>query len=524
MERSADVTEPAALQDDPAIIGSWEPVRFRCQHLPVHVALLHTGRVLMFGGSCNDRGQLTKPMPAELWDPETGESRTVDQDLAGDIFCAGHAFLPDGRLLVAGGTTGYDTKRAVFGQQVPLPPFRGSSQTYVFDPTAERWTRGDDMSAGRWYPTLVTLADGRVVAVAGLTGHFPWVVLRSVEIYSTGRGWQPLQGADRWMPLYPRLHLLPDGRIFYSGSYNTHYTFPFSLSQFPTSILNVDPAGWEGLGLPNKSEREEGATVLLPLAPPDHRPRVLLTGGGTPLGAEAIPDAEIIDLAEPRPTWRVIDPMHHPRYYAYPVILPTGQVLVVGGRSGTKGHDMTPMMMASHRASSGEVPHDHRAVLEPELFDPETETWSRMAPMTVDRLYHSSALLLPDGRVATFGNNPGEGMDELRIEIYHPPYLFRSPRPVLRGTPADVALGQEVEIDSAEAAEVSSVVLVRLTATTHCVNVEQRCVRLDFRHAGPETLAAQVPANGNVLPPGYYMLFILVDGVPSVSRMVLVRP
>ncbi len=528
--KKGDVREEDTHQDD-ALRGKWEPIQYCCTHLPVHVALLHTGQVLAFGGTGNHPQLVGHSIPAELWDPETGAIRPVEQDLGGDIFCAGHAFLPDGRLLVAGGTTNYDVKRNLFGQQVPLPPFGGSNQTYLFDPIHERWTRGDNMAAARWYPTLAMLGDGRVIAVAGLTDHFPWVMLRKIEIYSPGTGWQVLQGADRWMPLYPRLHLLPDGRLFYSGSYNTHYTFPFSLDQFPTSILDPNTGQWDGLGLPNKSEREEGTTVLLPLNPPDYRPRVLLAGGGTPNGDVAIADSEIIDLSDAQPRWRMIESMHHPRYYVYPVILPDAKILVLGGRAGTKGHDMPMpggpgmpgMLGEGDGPPPGEVPHDVHAVLEPELFDTETEHWTPLAPMAVDRLYHSSALLLPDGRVAVFGNNPQQGSDELRIEIYQPGYLFRGFRPSLTGAPRDVAYGQEFEIDSPEAEDIDTVVLIRPTATTHCVNPEQRYIRLEFRHAGTGKLVASVPQNHNVVPPGYYMLFILADGIPSVSRMVRVH-
>jgi hypothetical protein len=503
----------------------------------VHSALLHTGKVLTFGGSCNNPKLFGQPRPAELWDPENGTIQPVEQDLAGDIFCAGHAFLPDGRLLVAGGTTGYDHKRHVFGRDIPLPPFQGMNQSYIFDPVAERWTRADNMAVGRWYPTLCMLGDGRIVCTAGFTQHFPWVVLRKIEIYAPGNGWQVLKGADRWLPLYPRLHLLPDGRVFYSGSYNTHYTFPFSLQQFPTSILDPKTGKWDGLGLPNKSEREEGTTFMLPLRPPDYRPRVVLAGGGTPTGTDAIADCEMMDLSQQPPRWRLIESMHHARYYVYPVILPDGKTLVLGGRTGTKGHDM-PMppgvgtrgpdaelgpTMGRAMATPGEIEHDPRAVLEPEMFDPATLRWTAMAPMTVDRLYHSCALLLPDGRVAAIGNNPMQGMDELRIEIYHPPYLFRGFRPGLRSAPRAAAYGQQMTLESPEAGDVNAVVLIRPTATTHCVNPEQRLIELEFSHAGGEALTAWIPANPNVCPPGYYMLFILIDGVPSVGKMLLVH-
>ena len=145
-----------------------------------------------------------------------------------------------------------------------------------------------------------------------------------------------------------------------------------------------------------------------------------------------------------------------------------------------------------------------------------------MPPMKVDRLYHASALLLPDGRVAAIGSNPKRKVEELRIEIYQPPYLFRGPRPTLRGAPENVAYGQEFEIDSPEAKDIDTVVLIRPTAMTHCVDPEQRYIRLKFHHGSNEKLAARIPMNRNVVPPGYYMLFILCGGVPSKARFIQV--
>src|SRR5437879_2677764 len=172
----------------------------RFEYLPVHVALLHTGKVLAFGGSGNEPRNLKSPHPAEIFDPGSGAIRTIEQDLAGDIFCDGHAFLPDGRLLVAGGTRLYDGHFLGLG----FPPFRGIEQAYLFDPVSEAWSRVQDMRNGRWCPSLLSLADGSVLAVAGLTKHFPWAFLRPIEIYSPGRGWRELSGARKWMPLYPR--------------------------------------------------------------------------------------------------------------------------------------------------------------------------------------------------------------------------------------------------------------------------------------------------------------------------------
>src|SRR5205814_7370661 len=140
-------------------------------------------------------------------------------------------------------------------------------------------------------------------------------VLRKVERYASGEGWARLPWADKWLPLYARLHVLSDGALVYAGSFNTHYSFPFIISLpfrlskrfplwgFPTAILDTARRAWHRIGQPRRSQREEGATMLLPLIPPDYPSRVLLMGGGEPLGTTATSTCEIIDLPRPRPTW-----------------------------------------------------------------------------------------------------------------------------------------------------------------------------------------------------------------------------
>lgn len=535
MDMTPAEAEPLEVhtQPDPAIQGMWEQIQFKFNHLPVHMALLHTGKVFAFGGSGNDRANLEKPFPAELWDPQTGELKIVAEELASDIFCSGHAALPDGRVLVAGGTFGYDVKRFampfwILDQGIPLPPFSGLEQSYLFDPVTGSWTRVADMVHPRWYPTLITLGDGRILAAAGLTKHFPWFILKTIEIYSPHQGWQTLKGGDRWLPLYPRLHLLPHGEVFYAASYNTHYVYPFRVKDFPPATLNVDTGEWTNINRPKKYQREEGSSVLLPLLPNDnpednYRARVLLIGGGSPAGTTASATCEIIDFGEKEPKWEPISHMTHARYYAYPVILPNKCVLVIGGRRGEKAiHIMDPHH--DHGCMEGEPPpQDNKAVREPELFDPVRKTWTTMAPMSCDRLYHSNALLLPDGRVMAAGSNPASGCNELRIEIYRPPYLHTTDRPAIEEAPPEITYGAEFEIKTAAANEIKEVALIKPTVTTHCVNTEQRYVGLVFHVIGSGTLVAKVPKNRNVAPPGYYMLFIVRDGIPSTAKFIHVQ-
>jgi hypothetical protein len=135
--------------------------------------------------------------------------------------------------------------------------------------------------------------------------------------------------------------------------------------------------------------------------------------------------------------------------------------------------------------------------------------------MAVDRLYHSGALLLPDGRVLTCGSNPARRVDELRIETYRPPYLYQGPRPGIVDTPESVTYGEAFDVDTPEAPDIDEVVLVRPATATHCLTTDQRLVELAVEHREDATLTARIPDEPNVLPPGYYMLFVLSDGVPS---------
>jgi hypothetical protein len=526
-------------------IGSWEPIKYRFNHLPVHMALLHTGKVLAFGGSGNDETHLKNPYPAEIFEPDhegQDDGRVfviLNNNFGGDIFCAGHTFLPDGRLLTAGGTYKYDG--SFLG--VPIPPFCGLKHSYIFDPNNLKWTRVNDLSYGRWYPTCILLSDGRVLTMAGLTKRFPWAFLNKLEIYSEESGWQRIKGADRWIPMYPRLHLLPSGEIFYAGSYNTHYTFPFLLRAFPSALFSVSNNKWITIGLPENIKREEGTSVLLPLVPPDYTARVLLIAGGLQPGSDAINHVEMIDFSEMSPEYKAKEPLTHARYYCYAVLLPDQKVLVLGGKKGTKSHKMSHNNIKSdkiksnkahrhyrqddeeaneHNNNNNQVPQDHLAVREPELYNIREDKWYPMAHMQVDRLYHANALLLPDGRIMTAGSNPERRVNELRIELFCPPYLFRGDRPKILAYPRNIFYGQEFEIETNDAKDIKAIALMHPSVTTHCVDTEQRYVGLEFGHKNSNTLSAIVPLNRNIAPPGYYMLFIIKEqDIPSIAPFVL---
>jgi hypothetical protein len=223
------------------------------------------------------------------------------------------------------------------------------------------------------------------------------------------------------------------------------------------------------------------------------------------------PDPKIIDLGAPAPAWQLTAPrtLREPvagppvRYHATSVLLPDATVLLVGGHSDP--NNWYPPVLAA------------------ELFTPATGTWSTMATAAVPRVYHSVALLLPDGRVWTAGSDYGNGNHESRMEVYSPPYLFRGPRPTIASAPSVVTLPSTFDIGSPNAASIAAVALLRCGSSTHAFNPDQRYVGLAIQGSSPTKLTVASPPNWNVAPPGYYLLFILdAQGVPSIGRVIRV--
>jgi galactose oxidase-like protein len=147
--------------------------------------------------------------------------------------------------------------------------------------------------------------------------------------------------------------------------------------------------------------------------------------------------------------------------------------------------------------------------------------WSAAATATVPRFYHSVALLLPDGRVATAGSNPDRGDDELRIEIFHPPYLFQGQRPFIEDAPTEISYGGHYELRTPNAGSLQWVQLIRPMATTHSCDTEQRIVDLPFTVHGPCAARITIPGEPNLAPPGWWMLNVVdTKRRPSESRWV----
>jgi hypothetical protein len=471
-------------------IGKWSTLSYTMPINPIHVGLLYNGKILVVTGSGNCPASLSGCPSGSPYGPGNGSGALLLDPTNGnitqfnvswDMFCNGMVVLPDGRALIDGGTLAYD-------------PFEGSPRSSIFDPATNIFSDAQNMAHGRWYPTVLTLGDGRIMTFSGFleTGEN---TNTTVEFYTVGSGWSQPYIAPFTPDLYPRLHVLPNGKVFYSGAPPVSELFDPSTT---TWTLNVATTNYSGT-------REYGSSVLLGLTPANnYDPVVLIMGGDSP----ATKTTETIDMGASSPKWQNGPNMSQARIEMNAVLLPNGKVLAVGGSVNDED--------ASTKS------------LNADLYDPASNTISSAGANVYARLYHSVALLLPDATVWLAGGNPSRGSYESHIEVYQPAYLFQSDgtlatRPTITSAPASISYGNPFTVQTPDAANIASAVLIRNGTVTHAFGMDQRMVGMSFT-AGSGSLAITAPPNGNIAPPGYYMLFILNStGVPSVASSVLLN-
>jgi len=481
----------------PHINGTWEVLPYQMPINPIQASLLPTGKVLIVAGSENDARNNSpgaESYRAAVWDPTVANASGISvQNLTYDVFCSGTAALPDGRALVVGGTSDYS--------------FKGENRASFFDPKTGSFAQSQSMRQGRWYASAITLGDGRVMAMSGLTETGGTsTTIEIFDLKNAGAGWNPPTTVPFTPPLYPRISLLPNGTVFYSGQGSGG-------SNVKSSIFNPVDGVWTDSATVT-GNRTYGSSVLLPLLPPTYAPRVMNFGGGS----AATPSTEIIDLSAASPSWTPGPDMSTGRIQMNAILLPNGNVLAEGGSVNNEAPD-TPGKAA-------------------DLYDPVTNSMRSAGSAAYSRLYHSTALLLPDATVMSMGSNPGPRGSYLpAIEIYTPPYLFDSAdrlittgRPSVTGiAPASAVLGygSSFSVDFTSASPIASAVLVRPGSVTHAFDMEQRLIGLCGASPQPpcnaagSTLALTTPPSGNIAPPGYYMLFLIDSaGVPSKARFV----
>jgi galactose oxidase-like protein/PKD domain-containing protein len=486
----------------PHVTGTWVVLPYQMPINPISASLLPDGKVLIVAGSENDAKNNSvgaESYRGAIWDPTgTTESSVTVKNLTYDVFCSGTASLPDGRQLIVGGTSDYS--------------FTGEHRASIFNPDTDAFVQSQNMANGRWYATATTLGDGRIMAMSGLTSTGG--TNTTIEIYdlrNAGRGWNAPTNVPFTPPLFPRLALLPNGTVFYTGQGS-------GASNANSWIFNPASGAWT-MSAATTMNRTYGSAVILPLLPPNYTPRVMNFGGGSP----ATSSTEIIDLSSSNPSWSPGPNMSTGRIQMNAVILPNGSVLAEGGSVNNESPD-TPGKSA-------------------DLYDPASNTMRSGGAAAYSRLYHSTALLLPDATVVSMGSNPGaRGSYEAAIEIYTPPYLFdandhlvTSARPSITTiSPASGMVGYNslLAVNYTSTSAISSAVLVRSGSVTHAFDMEQRLIGL----CGPApeqpncsgangVINLTTPPNSNVAPPGYYMLFLLDSaGVPSKAAFIQLTP
>jgi hypothetical protein len=505
-ESLARATPFAYTVESAAVRGQWGEV-FDLPNVGIHAHLLPNELVLMWGRRDHPEQSLDEHSCTPfLWDWRTGSvtftpsPTRLDGITTVNLFCAGHSFLADGRLFVAGGH---------------LADSDGLSQTSAYDATTNTWTPLAPMATAggqevrRWYPTCTTLADGRVVVLSGSfldQSRPPGQRIQVVDLLQAwdGSGWGTLPKADGTplnyigLPLYPRLHVADDQHVFMSGTIDR------------TLLLKTtEPAGWDDVGLRALGNRDYCPAVMYDAG------RILYIGGGGGNGGPPTAGAEVIDLDAIPPAWRATTPMQFPRRQHNATVLPDGSVLVTGGTRGVGFNSL----------EAGQPVHIA------ERWDPVTETWQELAAEAVDRCYHATALLLPDATVLSAGGGeyrpddgqPNDPQDSHRnAQIFRPPYLFAGPRPTITSAPITADHGSTFDVVTPDAASIAKVSLVRLPSVTHSFDENQRIVFLSFR-AFADRLTVSAPTTPGECPPGHHLLFLVNGaGVPSVAAMVQV--
>ena len=539
--REALSSESATLAaaGSPSQVGEWTQAPFQLPTFAINTTVLPTGKVLIWGRPPSPGDGSPRPNVGEaaVWSPSLGtgpgafQSVTppvIDVDGPGGqspvpapFFCSGLSQLADGEVLVAGGNL-------IYGNTFPNDPyttFAGLNTIFTFDPFSETWTQQPDMANGRWYPNQLLLPDGRTIISGGLSDVPPGGVHNNtLEVFNPpstlgGQGTvdETPSGTNKNFALYPRTFTLNSGNVLFAGQQLAH-----------TWKLDTNSFTWKGY--PHLSRnRQYGNAVRLPGGPSGSDTFTELGGYDTappPDGSSFHPATDTTETTNAdvkAPSWTPGASWNVARANSNTVLLPDGSMVTVGGGSGfddSKGI-----------AAGGYVTYADGRARQVELYDPQTNSWTLGPAQQEDRAYHSTAVLLPDGRVLSAGDDlhplQPNGIDSQTDngEIYSPPYLFKGSRPTIDSAPPAVRWGDAFGIHTTSA-NIDKAVLMAPGATTHGFDTNQRYVDLKVLDTiDGQGVDVAAPPSSRVAPPGYYMLFLINKaGVPSVANWVKIDP
>ena len=471
--RQALATAPADRQR----LGDWGAV-FTWPFTFGSAANLPDGRIIAWGANNTTSFTGGNFTYSSIWDPATN-TLTSRNNANHSMFCGIPTLQEDGRVIVNGGDG-------------------DNAHTSSFDYRSSAWTRLDEMTTGRWYPGSAVLPSGKIFTMLGRPGgSYP-------EVWTQGQGWSLLTGANlnsgvlnftgyqsTWLPY---VYLAPNGQIFHMG---------------PTTQMNwINPAGNGGISsasLNNTWYPKYSGSIL-------YDEGKILSAGGAASSADTAPgtnQAMLIDLNGANPTKTVIAPMANARKFDNAVILPTGDVMIIGG--STVGTEFS----------------DSGTILTPEIWNPDIQTWRAVADHSVPRNYHSVALLMTDGRVWSGGGGicacAGDHPDH---QVYSPGYLYNADgslttRPTISTAPTTISYGRTFNVQATSG--ITRFSFIKMSGVTHNLNSDLRQLKLAFTSPSSGQYAVTVPSNPNVLTPGFWMLFAVNSaGVPSVAKVIQV--
>lgn len=455
--------------------------------IPIHMELLPDGRVLNYG--TNEMGVQAAQILYDIWDPRLGNGSNAQTILPNgtwdNIFCSAGSLIGEGPA-VPTSLTGNVLISGGGGQVVDSKVDFPNSNVDVFSPWNNTLTASGTMNNPRYYPSMTSLRNGDKLVLGGWKA--PGVVTPEPEVYHPGSGWRTLTGITITDWYYPRGFLGPDGGVTLLHSYGQIFKITTGGSGTMT-----DTGSRMAVSGPNYP-----SAMFAPF-------KVLRIGNGV--------TAQVIDFSSSPPVVTGVANLSYDRIWGNATVLPDGEVLVTGGSS-----------------VSNELPN---VAYPAEIFNPASGTWTLgacpAACAKIPRLYHSAALLLPDGSVLTGGGGAPGPVNELNAEIYYPAYLYLNdgsgnpaPRPTIVAAPTRLILGQKFTMTVGSSDQIAYVDLVRVGASTHTFNPEQRLIPVPFTQSGT-TVQGSVNSAPEIIPPGYYMLFVFnTNGVPAVAKIISV--
>jgi len=475
--RAAEFVPPLPPSSEASLKGMWSDV-YNWPIVAVHSVLLPDGRVMTYGSDTT--GLQTGHANYDVWDssgaPDAGHL-TLDNATGTDIFCSSQLVLPQtGNVFIAGGDVWTGT-RTTNGP---------NNNTNLFDSASASLTRGPNMLRARWYSSSTTLINGETYIQGGSGGG------DRPEVRGIDGSFRLLNGANTSSigSSFPRNFVAPDGRVFGYDPGNGQMYWVDPTGNGTISLLGKFNAAYSGGWYSSTAMYRPG--------------RILQISGNSP-------GAYTIDITSGTPVVAATQSLSSTRAWVNATILADGKVVATSGSQVV-----------------GEATGYNNTA---EIWDPATGQWAQGAIAQKMRLYHSNALLLPDGSVLVSGGGATQptpladpNKNNLNAEIYYPPYLFaasgaRASRPVIGNAPTWIDIGKTFGVDVANAAAVSRITLVKTGSMSHSFNMDQRFLDLTFKTNGSH-VSIQAPTRAGEAPPGYYMLFVFNEaGVPSIAKM-----